>query len=178
MGGMVVDNFAGGGGASTGIAMAIGRDPDIAINHSPQAIAMHRANHPSTRHLIEDVWRVDPAVECAGRPVDLAWFSPDCTHFSRAKGGKPRSKKTRALAWVVVRWATRSQNCRNRRSNKMVTYRGETKPLTEWIEALGLAPHAAAIQARFRDGWGVDDAFERPLRRVTPWGGKSTRRAA
>ena len=77
-----------------------------------------------------------------------------------------------------VRWATRSQNCRNRRSNKMVTYRGETKPLTEWIEALGLAPHAAAIQARFRDGWGVDDAFERPLRRVTPWGGKSTRRAA
>lgn len=105
MDGLVIDNFAGGGGASTGIAMAIGRDPDIAINHSPQAVAMHKANHPATRHLIEDVWAVDPAVECAGRPVDLAWFSPDCTHFSRAKGGKPRSKKTRSLAWVVVRWA-------------------------------------------------------------------------
>lgn len=103
--GLVVDNFAGGGGASTGIAMALGRDPDIAINHSPQAIAMHKINHPATRHLIEDVWAVDPLVECAGSPVDLAWFSPDCTHFSRAKGGKPRSKKTRALAWVVVRWA-------------------------------------------------------------------------
>ena len=105
MDGLVVDNFAGGGGASTGIAWAIGRDPDIAINHSPQAVAMHRANHPSTRHLIEDVWAVDPVKECRGRPVDLAWFSPDCTHFSRAKGGKPRSKKTRALAWVVIRWA-------------------------------------------------------------------------
>lgn len=105
MDGLVIDNFAGGGGASTGIAMALGRDPDIAINHSPQAVAMHRANHPNTRHLIEDVWAVDPAAECAGRPVGLAWFSPDCTHFSRAKGGKPRSKKTRSLAWVVVRWA-------------------------------------------------------------------------
>lgn len=105
MEGLVVDNFAGGGGASTGIAWAIGRDPDIAINHSPQAVAMHKANHPDTRHLIEDVWAVDPLKECGDRPVDLAWFSPDCTHFSRAKGGKPRSKKTRALAWVVIRWA-------------------------------------------------------------------------
>lgn len=76
--GLVVDNFAGGGGASTGIAWALGRDPDIAINHSPQAIAMHQANHPNTRHLIEDVWSVDPLVECGGQPVDLAWFSPDC----------------------------------------------------------------------------------------------------
>ena len=105
MEGLIVDNFAGGGGASTGIEAALGRDIDIAINHSPQAIAMHEANHPRTRHLCEDVWQVDPAKACAGRPVDLAWFSPDCTHFSRAKGGKPRSKKTRALAWVVIRWA-------------------------------------------------------------------------
>lgn len=103
--GLVVDNFAGGGGASTGIEAALGRAIDIAINHSPQAIAMHKANHPGTLHLCENVWQVDPATVCAGRPVKLAWFSPDCTHFSRAKGGKPRSKKTRALAWVVVRWA-------------------------------------------------------------------------
>lgn len=103
--GLVIDNFAGGGGASTGIEAALGRPIDIAINHSPQAIAMHKANHPETLHLCEDVWQVDPVAVCAGRPVKLAWFSPDCTHFSRAKGGKPRSKKTRALAWVVVRWA-------------------------------------------------------------------------
>ncbi len=104
-GALVVDNFAGGGGASTGIEAALGRPIDIAINHSPQAIAMHAANHPNTLHFCENVWQVDPAEVCAGRPVVLAWFSPDCTHFSRAKGGKPRSKKTRALAWVVVRWA-------------------------------------------------------------------------
>lgn len=103
--GLIIDNFAGGGGASTGIEAALGRPIDIAINHSPQAIAMHQANHPRTLHLCEDVWQVDPAAACAGRPVTLAWFSPDCTHFSKAKGGKPRSKKTRALAWVVVRWA-------------------------------------------------------------------------
>jgi DNA (cytosine-5)-methyltransferase 1 len=102
---LVVDNFAGGGGASTGIAAALGRDPDIAINHSPEAIAVHRANHPATKHYLENVWDVDPAEACAGRPVGLAWFSPDCTHHSRAKGGKPRKKKIRGLAWVVTRWA-------------------------------------------------------------------------
>jgi DNA (cytosine-5)-methyltransferase 1 len=102
---IAVDNFAGGGGASTGIAWALGRDPDIAINHSAAAIAMHRANHPGSQHYCEDVWQVDPVKACAGRPVGLAWFSPDCTHFSRAKGAAPRSKKTRGLAWVVTRWA-------------------------------------------------------------------------
>jgi DNA (cytosine-5)-methyltransferase 1 len=102
---LVVDNFAGGGGASTGIAAAIGRDPDIAINHSPEAIAVHRANHPATKHYLENIWEVDPAKACAGRSVGLAWFSPDCTHHSRAKGGKPRKKKIRGLAWVVTRWA-------------------------------------------------------------------------
>lgn len=101
---IVVDNFAGGGGASTGIEIAIGRSVDIAINHDPAAIAMHRANHPATEHYTEDVWKVDPVEACAGRPVALAWFSPDCKHHSKAKGGKPVSKKIRGLAWVAVKW--------------------------------------------------------------------------
>lgn len=105
MTGLVVDNFAGGGGASTGIEMAIGRSVDIAINHDPDAIAMHRVNHPATQHYCEDVWQVDPVAACAGVPVALAWFSPDCTHFSRAKGGKPVDKNIRGLAWVTVKWA-------------------------------------------------------------------------
>lgn len=102
---LIVDNFAGGGGASTGIEMATGRSVDIAINHDPDAIAMHRANHPRTKHYCEDVWQVDPVEACAGNPVGLAWFSPDCTHFSRAKGGKPVDKNIRGLAWVAIRWA-------------------------------------------------------------------------
>ena len=102
---LFVDNFAGGGGASTGIEMAIGRSVDIAINHDPDAIAMHRANHPATKHYCEDVWEVDPVEACAGNPVALAWFSPDCKHFSRAKGGKPVDKHIRGLAWVAVKWA-------------------------------------------------------------------------
>jgi DNA (cytosine-5)-methyltransferase 1 len=102
---IVADNFAGGGGASTGIAAAIGRAPDVAINHDPEAIALHRANHPETEHHVTDVWEVDPRVACKGRPVALAWFSPDCKHHSKAKGGKPRNQKIRALAWVAVRWA-------------------------------------------------------------------------
>lgn len=102
---IVVDNFAGGGGASTGIEIAIGRSVDIAINHDPAAIAMHRANHPATEHYTEDVWKVDPVEACKGRPVALAWFSPDCKHHSKAKGGKPVSKHIRGLAWVAVKWA-------------------------------------------------------------------------
>ncbi len=105
MNGLIVDNFAGGGGASTGIEMATGHSVDIAINHDPAAIAMHRANHPATRHYCEDVWQVDPVEACGGQPVALAWFSPDCTHFSRAKGGKPVDKNIRGLAWVTLRWA-------------------------------------------------------------------------
>lgn len=100
-----VDNFAGGGGASTGIEIAIGHSVDIAINHDPAAIAMHRANHPTTKHYVEDVWKVDPIEACAGRPVALAWFSPDCKHHSKAKGGKPVDKHIRGLAWVAVKWA-------------------------------------------------------------------------
>ena len=100
-----VDNFAGGGGASTGIEIAIGRNVDIAINHDPDAIAMHRANHPNSKHYCEDVWEVDPIEACEGRPVALAWFSPDCKHFSRAKGGKPVDHNIRGLAWASIRWA-------------------------------------------------------------------------
>jgi len=101
---LIVDNFAGGGGASTGIELALGRHVDIAINHDPEALAMHEANHPQTRHIPEDVFAVDPVKATAGRRVGLAWFSPDCKHFSKAKGGKPRSKKIRGLAYVVCEW--------------------------------------------------------------------------
>ncbi len=102
---LIVDNFAGGGGASTGIEMATGISVDIAINHDPEAIKMHKANHPSTKHYCESVWDVDPVKACDGRPVALAWFSPDCKHFSKAKGGKPKDKNIRGLAWVALRWA-------------------------------------------------------------------------
>jgi len=102
---LIVDLFAGGGGASTGIEQAIGRHVDIAVNHDPEAIALHEANHPQTRHYVSDVFEVDPLEVTEGRPVGLLWASPDCKHFSKAKGGKPVSKKIRSLAWVVVKWA-------------------------------------------------------------------------
>ena len=102
---LIVDNFAGGGGASTGIELATGVSVDIAINHDPEAIRMHRTNHPHTKHYCEDVWVVDPIKACKGIPVGLAWFSPDCKHFSKAKGGKPKDKAIRGLAWVACRWA-------------------------------------------------------------------------
>lgn len=102
---LLIDNFAGGGGASTGIEMALGRPVDIAINHDPEAVAMHTANHPDTAHYCESVWEVDPRKACGSREVELAWFSPDCKHFSKAKGGKPVDRKIRGLAWVAVRWA-------------------------------------------------------------------------
>lgn len=102
---IIVDNFAGGGGASTGIELATGRSVDIAINHDPEAIRMHMANHPDTEHYCESVWNVDPVKACKGHPVALAWFSPDCKHFSKAKGGKPKDKNIRGLAWVALRWA-------------------------------------------------------------------------
>lgn len=101
---IIVDNFAGGGGASTGIELAIGRSVDIAINHDPAAIAMHRANHPNTEHYCESVWDVDPKTAVRGRPVALAWFSPDCKHFSKAKGGTPVEKNIRGLAWIMEKW--------------------------------------------------------------------------
>lgn len=102
---IIVDNFAGGGGASLGIEMALNRPVDIAINHDADAIGMHEANHPMTRHYCESVWDVDPVKVCNGRKVGLAWFSPDCKHFSKAKGKSPVEKNIRGLAWVAVRWA-------------------------------------------------------------------------
>lgn len=102
---LIVDSFAGGGGASLGIEWALGRSPDLAINHDAEAIAMHAVNHPATKHVVGDVWDVDPKRAVGNKRVALAWFSPDCKHFSKAKGGKPVEKKVRGLAWVVIRWA-------------------------------------------------------------------------
>nr|WP_292633323.1 MULTISPECIES: DNA cytosine methyltransferase [unclassified Novosphingobium] len=112
--GLIVDSFAGGGGASTGIEAALGAAVDIAINHDEQAIRMHEANHPGTVHVNSNIWQVDPIEAVRNHPsgirhVSLAWFSPDCKHFSKAKGGKPREKSIRDLAWVVVLWAQRVQ---------------------------------------------------------------------
>lgn len=101
----IVDSFAGGGGASTGIELATGRVVDFAINHDPDAILMHKTNHPHTIHYQASVWDVDPVEVCGGSPVGLLWASPDCKHFSKAKGGKPVEKKIRGLAWIVLRWA-------------------------------------------------------------------------
>lgn len=105
LGEKIVDSFAGGGGTSTGIELATGRVVDFAINHDPDAILMHRTNHPHTVHYQSSVWDVDPEEECGGSPVGLFWASPDCKHFSKAKGGKPVDKKIRGLAWIVLRWA-------------------------------------------------------------------------
>ena len=102
---LIVDSFAGGGGASTGIELATRRPVDIAIDHDPDAILMHKTNHPHTEHIQASVWDVDPVEVCAGRPVGLLWASPDCKHFSKAKGGKPVDKHIRGLAWIVLRWA-------------------------------------------------------------------------
>ena len=102
---IIVDNFAGGGGASTGIELALGRPVTVAINHDPAAILMHRTNHPWTEHLKDSVWNINPVEICAGHPVGLAWFSPDCKHFSKAKGAALVDKKIRGLAWIVLKWA-------------------------------------------------------------------------
>lgn len=102
---LIVDEFAGGGGASLGIEQALGRPVDICINHDAEAMCLHAANHPESEHLVKDVWEVDPLEATGGRPVGLLWASPDCKHFSKAKGGKPVSKRVRGLAWVVIKWA-------------------------------------------------------------------------
>jgi DNA (cytosine-5)-methyltransferase 1 len=106
---LIVDSFAGGGGASTGIEMALGRSPDYAINHDPEALALHAANHPETVHLSKNIWQVDPMDVVGRRPVGLLWASPDCKHFSKAKGGKPVKRNIRDLAWTVVLWAKRAR---------------------------------------------------------------------
>ncbi|MGV8869297.1 MAG: DNA cytosine methyltransferase [Janthinobacterium svalbardensis] len=104
---LIIDNFAGGGGTSTGLERAFGRPVDIAINHDPEALAMHAINHPHTKHLCESVWDVDPIEVTGNQPVGLVWLSPDCKHFSKAKGGKPVEKRIRGLAWVTLRWAAK-----------------------------------------------------------------------
>lgn len=101
-----VDVFAGGGGVSVGMEIATNLPVDIAINHSPRAVSMHKINHPYSQHYCEDVWEVNPVTTCAGRPVRYGWFSPDCTHFSKAKGGTPVSQKIRGLAWIAVKWGS------------------------------------------------------------------------
>ena len=105
---LIIDNFAGGGGASVGIELALGVPVDIAVNHDENAIAMHEANHPFTTHYREDVFAIDPEKVTGGRPVGIAWFSPDCKHFSRAKGSKPVERKIRGLSWVILKWALSS----------------------------------------------------------------------
>ena len=102
---IIVDNFAGGGGASSGIELALGRIVNAAINHDPAAILMHKTNHPYTEHYQASVWDIDPKEVCRGRPVALAWFSPDCKHFSKAKGAALVDKHIRGLAWITLRWA-------------------------------------------------------------------------
>lgn len=102
---LIIDSFAGGGGASTGIEAALGRSPDVAINHNAAALALHAANHPETLHIDSNIWDVEPGWVTKGRPVGLLWASPDCKHFSKAKGGAPRDRNIRDLAWVVVKWA-------------------------------------------------------------------------
>lgn len=104
---IIADNFAGGGGASTGIELATGRVCAIAINHDSDAILMHKTNHPLTEHFQASVWDIDPVEVCRGRPVGLAWFSPDCKHFSKAKGSALVDRNIRGLAWIVLRWAAR-----------------------------------------------------------------------
>lgn len=106
---LIIDSFAGGGGASLGIEMALGRSPDYAINHDEKALAMHQANHPNTEHLSKNIWQIDPMDVVGRRPVGLLWASPDCKHFSKAKGGKPVKRNVRDLAWTVVLWAKRAR---------------------------------------------------------------------
>lgn len=150
---LVGDLFAGGGGASLGIELAIGRPVDFAINHSPAAIAMHMANHPATEHYREDVWGVDPQAVTQGRALGLLWASPDCTHHSNARGGKPKDKNIRGLAWVVTRWAAKArprvimlENVRefeswgplNRRRHPRKARKGETfRRFVGQLQALG-----------------------------------------
>ncbi|MGF2878565.1 DNA cytosine methyltransferase [Acinetobacter johnsonii] len=106
---LIIDNFAGGGGTSTGLEQAFNRPVDVAINHDPKALAMHRVNHPDTKHYCESVWDIDPIEVTGNQPVGLVWLSPDCKHFSKAKGGKPVEKKIRGLAWVACRWAAKTR---------------------------------------------------------------------
>lgn len=119
---VIIDNFAGGGGASTGIELALNRHVDVAINHDPEAVSMHQANHPQTVHHCESVWEVNPREVMPGRKIGLLWLSPDCKHFSKAKGGKPVEKKIRGLAWVALRWVALRRPRRLTLENEFITW--------------------------------------------------------
>jgi len=172
--GTIVDLFAGGVGASTGIFAALGRHPDIAINHSAAAIAMHTANHPTTRHYQEDIWEVDPRKAVGRRKVALLWASPDCRHFSRAKGGVPVSKGVRSLAWVIVRWAAavRPERIVVENVPEFLTWGpladdgrpcpervGQT--FTEWVEQLRLLGYAVEWRAMVAADYGAPTTRKR-----------------
>lgn len=149
---LIVDSFAGGGGASLGIQMATGRSPDIAINHDAEAIAMHRLNHTETTHYQENVWYVDPMEATGGRPVGLMWASPDCTHHARARGGKPVNQKIRGLAWVVVRWAASPVAPRvivMENVEELASW-GPLYPATHPVEALRFRPRPDKKGATFK----------------------------
>lgn len=151
---IIVDNFAGGGGASTGIEVAIGRSVDIAINHDPNAIAMHTTNHPDTLHYCESVFDIDPVAATAGRPVGLAWFSPDCRHFSKAKGSKPVKKEIRGLAWIVLRWALAVRP----RVMMLVTVEGIDYQIVD-IGMRMLQPHELYAAQGFPEWYIIDQDF-------------------
>jgi len=169
MTGLVIDLFAGGGGASEGIRMALGRDPDYAVNHDPLAVAMHKANHPGTVHYTQDVWEVSPRQVTRGRPVDLLWASPDCTHFSKAKGGAPRrDQKRRDLAWVVEKWARearpgviylenveefRTWGPLDREGRPIEAARGET--FRAWVRSLRRLGYAVQFKELRASGYGT-----------------------
>ncbi|HEX7856008.1 MAG TPA: DNA cytosine methyltransferase [Sphingobium sp.] len=142
--GLLIDNFAGGGGASTGIEVAMSRPVDIAINHDEAAVAVHSANHPHTHHYCQSIFSVDPLDATGGKPVLLAWFSPDCKHHSKAKGGKPRDKNIRDMAWIVPHWIERLQKA---------TPNGEGAPLVIMLENV----------EEFRD-WGPLDDEGKPIK--------------
>ena len=157
---LIVDSFAGGGGASTGIELALGRSPDIAINHSAAALALHAANHPETLYLSENVYRVDPLTHLAGRHIGLMWFSPDCKHFSKAKGGAPVKRNIRDLAWIIPGWIERIQKSGGRVDVVLLENVEEFKTWGPLIEtARGLMPDPSRAGETF-------EAWCRALRRL------------
>lgn len=160
---IIVDLFAGGGGASEALRQALGRDPDIAINHDPDAIGMHAANHPYTRHHCEDVWHADPVAEVAGRRVGWLHASPDCTHFSQAKGGQPRDRATRSLSWVVLKWAGSLH--RAGLAPRIISLEN-VRQILQWGPLVAKRdPATGRVLRRTADGWAVAGPGERvPLR--------------
>lgn len=160
---IVVDLFAGGGGASEALRQALGRDPDIAINHDTDAIGMHAVNHPYTTHHCEDVWHADPVAEVAGRRVGWLHASPDCTHFSQAKGGQPRDRATRSLSWVVLKWCGMLAQRGN--APRIISLEN-VRQILQWGPLVAKRdPATGRVFRRTSDGWAVAERGERvPLR--------------